>query len=210
MSEKLNKLLNVSSGPLADQPPTTAVVGVVRDLLSLRNGFIGFEGALLVLPSVLDQNGAPTSVEAWNAAGWRSKYPEWAGAVVFGFDAFLDQFAVLNGRIVRLNTYTAEVDPHSESLEEWAARLLGDYDFETGWSVARAWQSKNRPLRVGERLVPRTPFVLGGAYEADNVVAVPAGDAIEPIVSLCEQMRDLPDGGQVQLHGWNPDGWVAQ
>lgn len=101
------------------------------------------------------------------------------------------------GRSLRPGTWQAERDPT-------------DYDFETGWSVARAWQAQNRPLRVGERLVPRTPFVLGGAYEADNVVAVPAGNAIEPIVSLCEQLRDLPDGGQVQLRGWNAEGWASE
>ncbi|MEO0600013.1 MAG: hypothetical protein AAF211_01175, partial [Myxococcota bacterium] len=164
-------------------------------------------GALLLPPSG-DNRGAVT-FEQWNRGEWRCHYAAWHRARVFAFDAFLDMFAEMDGQVVRLNPYTAEVEAHAPSLEEWAAKLLADYDFETGWSIAHAWQVQNRRLRQDERLVPRTPFVLGGGYDVDNVVAVEMRHAIGPIAELYEQLRDLPDGAQIQLHGWNPDSWAA-
>lgn len=205
MGERLQKLLEIAGEAVTHTRPTRNLDRHVGSLLGLRNGFVAFESALLVVPA------APglgvIEVEAWNSRPERRLYPHWAGATVFAFDVFLDHFASLKNEIVRLNPYSGEVEPHSSDIEAWAAKLLGDYDFETGWSVARAWQSSNRPLRYGERLIPKVPFILGGKYEVENLVAVAADVAMGPIADLYVQLRDMPDGGQVELHGWTPSGW---
>ena len=87
-------------------------------------------------------------------------------------------------------------------LDEWAARVLADYDLETGWSLAHDSQARNGALPVGNRLVGRTPFVLGGEYTVGNLVPLALADAAEKLGGLYGQMKDSPDGTQITLKNW--------
>lgn len=49
------------------------------------------------------------------------------------------------------------------------------------------------------RLVPKTPFVLGGGYNLDNLYALEASESMRYRGSIATQLRDLPDGAAVQL-----------
>ena len=204
----LAKLIEIASPPLGDETPVFSPgqlgdAAAPLDLLyAERNGFVAFENALLVLPFEAS-NGAPTVVD-WNAGtSWRRHYP-FAGTQVafFAMDAFCGQYGITSNTVVKLEPETGELAAHSENLESWASKMLGDYDFETGWSVAREWQGINGPLQLTHRFLGRTPFVLGGDYMVENLVAVESYEAMERLGSLSKQIRQVPDGEQITLRGW--------
>ncbi|MBI5533113.1 MAG: SMI1/KNR4 family protein [Deltaproteobacteria bacterium] len=200
------KLLEIASASLSTQSPAL-ITGCheLSELLTKRNGFFAFENALLVLPAT-GSDEIP-GIGEWNSVtGWRQYYPASPpGTVFFAMDAFSSQFGIAeDGAVERLNPETGETEHHAQGLSDWATRILARYDFETGWSVARDWQIRNRPLRPGQRLLPKKPFVMGGEYEADNLVAVPCREAMAKLGQLATQVREVPDGTILTIHGWNP------
>ena len=210
LMEPIKTLIGISSDPLCPERVEPnfllekygAFAAPLAALLSERNGFVAFESALLVLPS-RDVTEVP-GVETWNhPAGWRRHYDGLGqGCVFFALDAFACGFGITSEGIVHLNPETGKLTSHSDDLKDWAHKLLSNYDYETGWAVAHKWQEQGGQLPVGSRLLPKTPFVLGGAFEADNCVAVPIPLAMEKLGDLYHQIRDVPDGQSVTVHGW--------
>lgn len=169
-------------------------------LLELKNGFYAFESALHVFPYTSDLG---TGLEAWNAESlWRDRYKDLAdGLLFFAEDIFQDQFCLSKKQsgVFRLQAETGAAIPMADSVENWAAVILADHKAETGWPLAHAWQEKNGSLPDGQRLMPKTPFFLGGEYNLENLWA---GDPLEGMrfkADIAIQTRDLPDGAQVQL-----------
>lgn len=205
----IDDLVRISSS-LSDQwrhplhwPNFDGLIGFddLTSLLAKRNGLLAFEGALLLLP-VQGVNGVPSLAE-WNSLdGWRKEYGIPSGCLFFGMDVFACQFGLTSDGIIRFDPETGYVVKHSDSLESWAAKILDDYDYETGWSVARDWQLKNGPLPIDGRLLGKKPFVLGGEYTAENVACVPLCDAIQKLSGLYTQLKNVPDGAHVTLRGW--------
>ncbi len=203
----LEKLLRISSQPILAARPVPLMFESLwsrplEHLLTQRNGFFAFESALHVYPS--GEDGASPLLEDWNSPkGWRASYPDLdSEAICFAQDVFVNQFVLSREGVSRLNPETAEVAPHSENLADWAAKLLADYSYETGWELAQLWQRSQRPLRPGERLVPRRPFVLGGDYEVENLVAVESYKAMGLFARLSAEIRAKPEGASVTLEGW--------
>jgi len=200
----IDDLVRVASPPLSAIPsPGSLLSDGLAVLLGKKNGFFAFESALLVLPT--QGSGEIPGLAEWNdAAGWRSAYPELRLEVVFfALDVFAGQFGVLpDETVVRLDPETGEVAPHSQSVADWAGRILNNYDFETGWSVAKDWQAKHKALRSGFRLLGKRPFVLGGDYEISNLVAVPCREAVAKLGALARQIRGQPDGTRITVKGW--------
>lgn len=198
------KLLEISSGPLAEKPeanttvyPGDAAPGL-SDLLTARNGFFAFENALHVYP--IGDRSAAIELTAWNAPdGWRSAYDaDLAQAVFFAQDVFGGQFCFLGGRIRMFNPETAEFEDLAATLEEWAKQVLSDYDYLTGHSLAHSWQVLHGALPPEQRLVPIRPFVLGGAYDVENLHALEATKSMALRADLSNQIADLPDGASVR------------
>lgn len=203
--DPIARLLEIGSAPLERQESVAlpqgvagAVIAELRALLRQKNGFYSFESALHVFPSGA---GAP-SLEGWNVASWRRHYSLPDGVLFFAQDLFGGQFAVMSTGVARFNPETGEVAPHSRTLSDWARRLLGDYNFETGWELAHEWQLQNGPLLPGHRLLPRVPFVLGGEYEPENLLAVAADVAMENWGRLYDQLSGVPEGTEVSVTGW--------
>lgn len=205
----LRKLLAIASEPLSDASPeippwndAPALRAELERLLSEKNGFYAFESALHVLP------GSAVAVQPhlarWNSPrGWREIYgPETDGLLFFAQDAFASQFALSRRGVVRFNPESGEVEALAPSLEGWAHRVLEDFPFETGWTVAKEWQQEHGPLPAGQRLLPRRPFSLGGDYLASNMVAVPADRAMQMLGRLHAQIRSIPDGSPATVRGW--------
>lgn len=59
----------------------------------------------------------------------------------------------------------------ADSVEEWAGVILCNFERETGWPFVHEWQAKRGSLPPGKRLMPKTPFFLGGAYKVENLLA---------------------------------------
>jgi hypothetical protein len=168
-------------------------------LLSLKNGFYAFDRALHVFPAA--SQGDEIGVIEWNEpALWRDAYEGAAdGPVYFAEDLFGVQFGLREGAVVRFDPETGESEVIAANLEAWASLVLGDPDYWTGAPVARAWQAEHGPLVPGRRLLPATPFVLGGGYELANFAAIHVVEGMRFRGNVAAQLRELPDGAEVVL-----------
>jgi hypothetical protein len=193
------ELLRAASDPLCDTDVATGGIPPgVCELLAARNGFFAFTSALYVRPS----GDVPGDVVEWNRAdGWRKWYGELAdGLFFFAEDVFGNQFASdRDGRIVAFDAETADLEPLASSVRDWVKVLLDDWRYWTGYPLAHDWQDANRPLKRGERLVPRTPFVIGGEYSVENLAAVVDHQAMELRGVIAAQIAHLPEGTEIVL-----------
>jgi hypothetical protein len=209
----MEKLLEITSTPICLSKPDLTYfndkaveldygVKCLTNLLSVKNGFFAFENALLIFPSKPYQT-IPGLIE-WNLESkWRRYYDHLQSNIIFfAEDLFSCQFGLTPKNIIRLEPETGEITVHSTSLEEWAQKIISDYDYETGWSVGKEWQEKNGPLPVGSRLLGKVPFVLGGDFVSENLVAVEAFEAMEKLGSLFKQIKNVPDGKKIKIRGW--------
>ena len=197
------RLLAAATDALTDALPMGLsggrLLSELAEMLRARNGFYAFESALHVFASG-DQRAAGDSLEAWNApTTWRAGYDGLAdGFVFFAEDVFGSQFAIRNERVYVFDPETGSAEPMASSVEDWADQLLSDYEVLTGFPLAHRWQQANGPIPAGQRLVPKIPFVLGGDFEISNVYLVDAREGMRLRSELAVQIRDLPDGAQVQ------------
>lgn len=169
-------------------------------MLQLKNGFYAFETALHVFPITSDLDRG-IDLEEWNSSSlWREGYQDLAeGLIFFGEDVFQDQFCISSRGILRFSAESGKTVMMANSLERWAEVVLADYKYETGWTTASQWQAEHGSLPNGKRLMPRTPFFLGGQYSLDNLWA---GDAVEGMrvkADLAMQTRNLSDGTKIKL-----------
>lgn len=176
-------------------------IAPLAPLLTRRNGFYAYHRSLHVFPAGPALNPSEPYIEQWNLPGlWRAGYGEKVdGLLFFAEDLFGEQFAVGQDGIVRFCPETGEIQEHSRDIEEWAQRIVERRDYETGFHLAREWARRNGPLEPGRRLLPCTPFVLGGNFTIDNLFD---GDALEGMrfrADLALQVREIPDGAAVRL-----------
>src|ERR1044072_997862 len=194
-SNPLSELLRISSAPTglacSDYELPTGLQPLYK-----RNGFFAFESALEVFP--IGQSKQSYSLAEWNdERRWVSLYDELRPTgIFFAQSAFGDQF-LFNDGIHLFDPETGEVSHLADSIESWAERILDDFEMLTGQPVAHAWQSKAGRIPFRSRLVPITPFVLGGVFEPDNLVAMNAMAGMRLRASLALQIRNLPDGTSV-------------
>lgn len=202
MSGPIEELLAVAGPSLGAAPTidTDSVDGEVEHelmaLLGERNGFYAFESALHVLPLKSTEH---MDLVHWNSATlWRDAFGTLAGDLVFfAEDAFGGQFALSDDGVVSFDPETADAEVLSDTLAGWAARILADPELLTGYPLAHEWQERHGALSPGHRLLPKTPFVLGGDFTLDNLYA---GDAVEGMRfrgEVAVQLHDLPDATKV-------------
>jgi hypothetical protein len=140
-------------------------------------------------------------INVWNAPdGWREEYGELAeGLFAFAQDVFGGQFVVSSAGFEYFNLESAQRRSMGDDLETWAAALLSDWRYWTGFELAEEWQRANAPLARGHRLYARQPFVLGGEYEVDNLWSGRALDAVGYYGFIASQLHALPDGEEVEI-----------
>ena len=173
----------------------------LRPLLERVNGFYAFESALHVLPSGSTPERA-VSLTSWNERNfWRNSFSGLAdGLLFFAEDIFGGQFAFRGEKIVAFDPETGDVQPLANDLEDWAEQVMVRYRVLTGYPLAHQWQEQNGPLPAGHRLLPKTPFVLGGKFVVCNLYPLEAVKGMRLRGELAVQIRDLPDGAQVQFN----------
>ena len=208
MGPNLAKLLEISGPAICGEIPqlrwdsnaNTGEIGRhLSELLIKRNGFYAFEGALHLIHSGC-QISQP-DLEKWNADDcWKGRYEGAAdGYVFFAEDIFGEQFALCNDRVHRFDPETARVEEVADDLEGWASRILEHSDYETGYPMACAWQEQNGPLLPGQRLLPKTLFILGGTYDLANLYALDAVKGMQFRADMWRQLRSVPPGTKVNL-----------
>ncbi len=207
----IEKLFSISGQPVSPRPAVINFAGQgdldplveqLEALLNVRNGFYAFESALHVFSSAPNQSeDKEMTLSEWNAFNlWRFEYGALAHrSLFFAEDAFGNQFCLHAGHVRSFDAETGEMSVLSNDLEGWATRLLAEYDVLTGYPVIHKWQEKNGPLPVGARLMPKIPFVQGGAYSLNNLYSLKAVSAMKSRGNLARQLKDLPDGTQVEF-----------
>jgi hypothetical protein len=168
-------------------------------MLERKNGFYAFESALHVFPL---SSANCMSLEEWNADSlWRNGYRDLAeGLLFFAEDVFQDQYCVSAAGVLRFFSETGETMFLADSIENWAKRILADYKRETAWPVASKWQAENGPLPQGKRLMPKTPFFLGGEYSIGNLWVGDSVDGMRFKADLAMQTRSFPRGSKVRVN----------
>jgi hypothetical protein len=170
----------------------------LSDLLRTVNGFYAFESALHVFPASSTKH--TIDLATWNdQALWRDSYRGMAdGYLFFAEDVFGGQFAVKDQGVFRFDPETGDAEAMASSIDEWASLILADFEVETGYPLAHEWQARNGAIREGFRLLPKTPFVLGGGYEVENLYALDSAKGMRLRAELAVQIRDLPDGSVIK------------
>ncbi|KGC03820.1 MULTISPECIES: SMI1/KNR4 family protein [Burkholderia] len=207
MGKYLEKLIGIGGASLSSTMPSVdeaflSVIGEVpRDLLALlekKNGFYAFESALHVFPS--QSIGDEIGLVEWNASDlWIEEYQGMgAEAVFFAEDIFGGQFCMRADGVYLFDPETANFEHLSHDLEGWAKLILDDYEYRTGYPLAHEWQQSGGKLMPGMRLVPKTPFVVGGHFAVENLCAMNAVKAMQLRASLAVQIKELPDGTPIR------------
>lgn len=206
----IEKLLSIGGAAISHQPAVVdfdelgdyAPLGQQLDaLLRQRNGFYAFESALHVFPAATHQEEKETNLSQWNSFKlWRFEYADLADrALFFAEDALGNQFCLHDARVRSFDAETGEMSDLADDLERWASQILKDYAVLTAYPLMHQWQTKNGALPVRKRLMPKTPFVLGGNYSLDNLYALDSVTAMRTRGNLARQLKDLPDGARVEF-----------
>ncbi len=199
----IEELARRGRGPLG---PSAAVdlggglPGELAALLSVTNGFAVFNYGVQVFHH--GPGGLGPELGVWNdEATWKRTYGGLAdGLLCFAQDLFGVQFAIEGGR--RVSTFdpeTGELRTIGESLDDWAEWLLAKPDQRGARSFATRWQDDHGPLGHDDRLLPMTPFVLGGEYTDENLVVRDAVTAMRARGPVAQQIHSLPEGATITL-----------
>lgn len=177
--------------------------GPLRELAALlgrHNGFSLFNFGIQVFRAGPD--GLGPDLDTWNQpTTWRGAYgPLGHDLYCFAQDLFGVQFAIEhNQRIVRFDPDTAQRTYLGSELNEWAGWLLSNPDRHGVDGFARSWQQQHGELTADQRLHPRRPFNLGGAYDDTNLVPADAAASLRARAGLAVSLRDLPNGAIVNV-----------
>lgn len=208
LNSSIKKLIGLGSAPLAQEEPILAenIIAlsgnIFQELISVlkeKNGFYAFEFALHFFPAQTSL--LSVGMNGWNSSpGWRDSYGDLAErCLFFAEDVFGGQFCIYDDKIWSFDPETGEKDLMGDSLDDWAQRVLDDFEVLTGHPIARMWQEVNGPLPEFERLVPRTPFVCNGEFSASNMILMDAERSMYVRGGLAQKIRDLPDGSQIKF-----------
>ena len=214
MHTRIAELLSLAGGAIAEPEPHDSAVeylgrwgalgASLAEVLSQTNGFYAFDAALLVRP--LRHQSSPVGIVEWNVPSlWKGEFADdLSGVLFFAEDFFGGQFGIRGKRICIFEPETGDCEDNYSSLGDWADALLSD-DALTGYSLTQTWKAKMGILQSGTRLVPKTPFVCGGAYEIDNLYPIDDVAGMTFRSSIANQIRDLPDGAEIILDFQNDD-----
>jgi hypothetical protein len=203
IGKHLRTLISIASdelvGTTGEVSATESLGRELADLLAVRNGFYAFESALHVFP--VDSLNSDGSIGAWNRPEtWREAYGGMAdGFTFFAEDVFGGQFCLREDSIFAFDPETGDSTEMAASLDSWAKLILDEYQILTGQPLAHDWQARFGRLPAGHRLMPKVPFVLGGQFEVENVFALEATRGMRLRGELAVQIRDLPDGTEVDF-----------
>ncbi|MDF7675119.1 hypothetical protein PT277_05050 [Acetobacteraceae bacterium ESL0709] len=168
-------------------------------LLTEKNGFYSFESALHVFPYDTTEN--EIGLVDWNNTKlWISSYGDMAiDALYFAEDIFGGQFCLKRDGVYYFDPETAKFDIVAPDINNWCKLLLSDYEVMTGYPIAHEWQISYGVIPRGARLVPKIPFVAGGAYELDNLYVCSSWESLKARAYIAEQIRTVPDGSKIKI-----------
>jgi hypothetical protein len=171
-----------------------------RALLEVANGYVAYNGGLHV-------RGACFSPE-WHSlrAAWRGDeavhrlFPEvLADDVPFAEDALGDQFVLRQGVVWNLSAETGEIASLRLTLPEFDAAVRADPDGFLALGPLHQFLSEGGKLEPGQLLGAYPPFVFKESADGVMISAEPARERRLFLSDLARQIRDVPDGEEVDL-----------
>jgi hypothetical protein len=185
--------------PIDDHALLPSLSATHRQLLETVNGYVAYNGGLHVRGACL----SPT---------WHSLRQAWSGVsaihrlfpavspedVPFGQDALGDQFVLRDGCVWKLDAEIGELKSLGMPLWDFDAAVRADPDEFLNLAPLRQFQSEGGTLEPGQLLSVMPPLVL--KHDGDwNYRAIPAQDRLNFLSYLAAQLRDVPDGTQIQF-----------
>lgn len=208
MQPLAKKLLSICSDSIAPGKVDRAILAAYKSplvdelisLLNCKNGFYCFESALHVFSC--ETVGDDFGIIDWNNNGlWIDSYDDMArNALYFAEDVFGGQFCIKSDGVYSFDPETGMFEWLAKSINEWCGVVLNEYKVITGYSLAHFWQKAHGPIPSGYRLVPKIPFVAGGDFDINNLYVDKSDKAMRSRANIALQIRDVPDGGSIQLN----------
>ena len=161
------------------------------------DGLVGYAGAF----RVFGQTPGPLPTQQdWNRAdGWLSEYPDLpAGLVVFAENFIGEQFAITGRGVIRIDLETGATEDVAPSVAQFLADVRTD-PTEVGPELLQRWERLHGRLDFNQHVSHPIPFVAGGAYKPEEMVATERYDLMRFRASFAAQIRDLPDGARIRL-----------
>lgn len=183
----LNKLINISSESISKVIDVKLPLEL-KKLYNVKNGFIAFESTLRIydVDTVFNINRLiqeKLDIEC----------------IFFGDNALGDGFCIKNDEFYKYDFELGELELMGKGIEEFSLSLLSQYNYYTGYSLAKEWMENNKGLDINEVLMPIIPFSLGGEYSEKNLVAYPRDEGIIIKIDFCKSISKYSDGMQVNL-----------
>lgn len=207
MSVFVKKLLSICGDELSSNQTVKACTELFNsslaieldELLTAKNGFYAFESALHIFP--YETTDKEIGLCDWNKKMlWISYYEDMAmDALYFAEDIFGGQFCLRKDGVYYFDPETAEFNKQAATINDWCKLILSDYRIITGYPLAHSWQKINGFIPSGFRLVPKIPFIVGGAYDLDNLYLCCSYESLRTRADLALQIRDMPDGSNIQI-----------
>jgi hypothetical protein len=162
-------------------------------LLADTNGFILHEGAVHIRGACLSPD-------------WHSLRTAWRGPeafhvlyedvrssdIPFAQDQVGDQFLIREGIILRLSAETGELGTLVGSLQDFLTGVTSDIEGFLAVGLSHRMQP-------GQLLHAYPPFCFRESGAGASLRPVPASEVIRFHADLARQLREVPDGGQVEF-----------
>jgi hypothetical protein len=162
-------------------------------LLSHRNGFIVHDGAVHVRGACLTPDWHSLRVAWRGPKSFSVLYPEVKPSdIPFAQDQVGDQFLIREGTILRLFAETGQIESCADSVEDFFSRLSRDIEgfLNVGFS---------HKMQPGQLLHAFPPFCFQESGGSSSLKPLPSSEVILFHADLARQIRDVPDGGQVEF-----------
>ncbi|QDT39258.1 SMI1/KNR4 family protein [Stratiformator vulcanicus] len=192
----LEKLKIFDSRGFLPDLPDSITPRLQRELKSLYNNFNGFSafgGAMHCFPSKASER---TDITSWNKNElWKNRYPiDLKHVLCFAQSIIGDQYCIVGEKVGRFDPETGDVEAIGTSLKEWFDVINEETDFATGRPLLLEREENNGLVPDHSLLIPKIPFVCGGQFSVDNVVAVEAVRAMRIRGGIASQIHGHPDG----------------
>lgn len=164
-----------------------------------ENGFIAVRGGFHVRGACREPAWHSLRAAWLGSDGVSSRYPTVRPSdVPFAEDAVGDQFLLRDAIVHRLSAETGEVESLDVRLPDFLSRAAHDPLEYLSLGPLVAFEDMGGRLVPGQLLNVYPPYCVDAPGER-SIRAVPAEEQHRSLARLAEEIRDLPDGTQIQI-----------
>lgn len=169
-------------------------------LLQQTNGYVHYHGGLH-LRGACKAPSWHSLREAWlGADAWHRHYPEVEESdIPFAEDCLGDQFLLRDGNVWHLYAETGEMEDLEATFKEFMQNIEDDPGEHLGLHPLLQFQREGGHLQPGQLLAAYPPFCTEESEDGVTLAAVPAEERHRFLFEFAAKIRDLPDGGQLDV-----------